>query len=111
MKIEKKNFSGGKDLNDMLLSLYCTKLKSKKWYTPIFYYLVQIAAITNGCLLYRRHLKQQQPLVQHILLQFQSEVAKGFTEAEKLLCALVLQETVFLLLQNLPKKSKQMQLW
>ena len=82
-------FMGGVDLNDMLLSYYRIKLRSNKWYMPIFYYLMKIS-VTNGRLLYRRQSKQVQTEAKHMsLLQFQAEVASGLTRAAKLPCVLV----------------------
>ena len=51
---EYNKFMGGVDLCDMLLSLYRVKLKSRRWYMAIFYYLLKVA-VTNAWLLYRRH--------------------------------------------------------
>ena len=53
MMKEYNKFMGGVDLCDMLLSLYHIKLGSKKWYMPIFHYLINVS-ITNGWLLYRK---------------------------------------------------------
>ena len=47
-------FMGSVDLCDILLSLYRIPLKSRKYYVPIFYYLLKIC-VTNSWLLYRCH--------------------------------------------------------
>ena len=38
-------FMGGVDKADMLLSLYCSKMRSRKWYHRIVGYLVSLALI------------------------------------------------------------------
>ena len=43
---EYNKFMGAVDLHDMLLSLYAIKLRSNKWYMPIFYYCIKVA-VTN----------------------------------------------------------------
>ena len=84
---ECNKFMGGVDLNDMLLPMYRIKMRSKKWYMPIFFYLIK-DALTNPWLLYRRHLKHAvvyPPSTSHMsLLEFQSQVATGLTSAGKL---------------------------
>lgn len=54
---EYNKFMGGVDPCDMLLSKYNIRLKTNKWYVPIFYYCIKLA-VTNGWLLYRRHQSQ-----------------------------------------------------
>lgn len=73
-------FMGGVDLCDMLMSLYRIKLRSKKWYTPIFYYLIKLA-VTNGWLMYRRHMDLLEPNAKKrlSLLDFQISVANDLT--------------------------------
>lgn len=82
---EYNKFMGGVDLNDMLLSLYRIKLRSKKWYMPIFYYLIKVA-VTNGWLLYRKHYKHLYPHEKKFmsLLEFQTEIASGLVQSGKL---------------------------
>ena len=50
---EYNKFIGGVDLADMLIELYHIDLKSRKWYTRIFFYLLDMS-IVNAWLLYRR---------------------------------------------------------
>ena len=45
---------GGVDLADMLISLYRTHIKTKRWYLKVLFHCVDIAKI-NEWLLYRRH--------------------------------------------------------
>ena len=45
---------GGVDLADMLISLYRTKIKTRRWYIKIFWHLVDMAKV-NAWLLYCRH--------------------------------------------------------
>ena len=49
---------GGVDLSDMMLELYRTDIRSKKWYMHIVYYCLDVAVL-NAWLLYRRHLIQK----------------------------------------------------
>ena len=43
---------GGVDKADMLLSLYCTKLRKKKWYHRIAFQLLSLAVV-NSLVMYR----------------------------------------------------------
>nr|XP_018672513.1 piggyBac transposable element-derived protein 2-like [Ciona intestinalis] len=45
---------GGVDLADMLISLYRTEVKTRRWYIKIFWHCIDIAKV-NAWLLYRRH--------------------------------------------------------
>ena len=59
----------------MLLSLYHFKLCSKKWYMPIFNYLIKIS-LTNGWLIYRRDMRNYAPEDKPLtLLDFQAQAA------------------------------------
>ena len=82
---EYNKFMGGVDLNDMLLSLYHIKLRTRKWHMPIFFYLVKVA-VTNGWLLYCRHVQAFYSPDAHYmpLLEFQAQIASGLTQAGKL---------------------------
>ena len=87
-------FMGGVDLCDMLLSLYRIKLKSNKWYMPIFHYLIKLA-VTNGWLMHRRHCEmlklQNKPQKMLTLLEFQTSVACDLTMCGKLPLACVVR--------------------
>ena len=48
---------GGVDLADMLISLYRTAFKTKRWYIKVIFHLVDIAKV-NSWLVYRRHCDQ-----------------------------------------------------
>ena len=75
---------GGVDLCDMLLSLYRIRYRSNKYYMHIFFYCLGIS-ITNGWLLYRRHMNQLRvPAKSQLkLVQFQAQIAEGLRQAGK----------------------------
>ena len=57
--VQKYNKSmGGVDLTDMLIALYRTTIKSKRWYLKVLFHCVVIAKV-NAWLLYRRYCDQQ----------------------------------------------------
>ena len=74
---------GGVDLADMLISLYRTAFKTKRWYIKVIFHLVDIAKV-NSWLFYRRHCDQLmiQKKSQLSLLQFTSAIADALTTAE-----------------------------
>ena len=81
---EYNKFMGGVDLCDMLLSLYRIKLRSNKWYMPIFHYLIK-TSLTNGWLLYRRDMMSYSPQEKSMsLLDFQAKVAGDLVMAGKI---------------------------
>ena len=90
---EYNKFMGGVDLNDMLLSMYRIKVRSKKWYMPIFF-LFNTSCFDKWMAFYPRHLKQLYPLSTPYmsLLEFQSQVATGLTSAGKLPTQLISKE-------------------
>lgn len=47
---------GGIDKRDMLIHLYCTPLKSKRWYTQLFPYAIDVS-LANAWVIYRRDWK------------------------------------------------------
>ena len=56
-----KNYNanmGGVDKSDMLVQLYKTPMKSKRWYLRIFAYCLDVSVV-NAWLLYRRHATAQ----------------------------------------------------
>ena len=71
---------GGVDLADMLISLYRTAFKTKRWYIKVIFHLVDIAKV-NSWLVYRRHCDQLmiQKKSQLSLLQFTSAIADALT--------------------------------
>ena len=81
---EYNRFMGRVDFCDMLLSLYRIKLKSNKWYMPIFYYLIKVA-VTNGWLLYRRKYAMLHSNKNFMsLLEFQNSISNDLLEAGKM---------------------------
>ena len=48
---------GGVDLSDMLIALYRTTIKIKRWYLKVLFHCVDISKV-NSWLLYRRHCQQ-----------------------------------------------------
>ena len=100
-------FMGGVDLCNMLLSLYRIKLRSRKWYMPIFHYLIK-TSLTNGWLLFRRDMvsyaSQSKPMS---LLEFQAQVTGDLVLAGKIPVALVRRVgRLSLLLEPPTKRSK-----
>lgn len=66
---------GGRDLHDMLSSLYKNHLKSRRWYIYIFWHLKTVAVINS----WLRHRKDCKVLREnHMLLKrFQADLAAG----------------------------------
>uniref|UniRef100_A0A3P9KB14 PiggyBac transposable element-derived protein domain-containing protein n=1 Tax=Oryzias latipes TaxID=8090 RepID=A0A3P9KB14_ORYLA len=54
---------GGIDLSDMLVHLYKTPAKSRRWYLPLFGYIIDLC-LTNSWLVYKKdcHLLKQKPM-------------------------------------------------
>ena len=69
-------FMGGLDKADMLLSLYRTKLRSRKWYHCIVFHLVSLALI-NSFTVYR------QIGGKGSLLEFQIKICRCLLKADK----------------------------
>jgi hypothetical protein len=68
---------GGVDLSDMLMALYRVRVRTKKWYHHIFYYLLNLSVV-NGWLLYRRDFSQHKPGGKQLnLLQFHCSIAES----------------------------------
>ena len=75
----------GVELDNMLISLHCVDIQTRKrWYLKIITHLVNIYNV-NGWLLYRRCSEQLRVLKknQHNLLQFMKGVADAFLFAGK----------------------------
>ena len=72
----------GVDLADMLIALYRTTIKSKRWYLKVLFHCVDIAKV-NVWLLYRRHCDQQKvpKKSQMLLLKFTSSIALALTKS------------------------------
>ena len=74
---EKYNKSmGGVDLSDMLISLYRTQVKTKRWYIKVLFHCVDIAKV-NSWLLYKCHCMQLETpkRKQKSLLEFILEIS------------------------------------
>lgn len=69
-------FIGGVDKADMLLSLYRTKLRSRKWYHRTVFYLVSLALINSFTV-------SRQISGKGSLLEFQIEICRCLLKAEK----------------------------
>ena len=79
---EYNNHMGTVDLCDMLMELYRSSTRSKKWYMRIVYYCIDVA-VTNGWLLHRRHMKQRGERIIMPLLEFRCYVASFLLVAGK----------------------------
>ena len=75
---------GGVDLADMLIPLYRTNIKSKRWYLKIIFHCIDICKV-NGLLLYRRFADQTNlpKKKQNKLLKFTIDIACGLTMSNK----------------------------
>lgn len=75
---------GGVDLADMLIELYRTDIRSRKWYMRLVYYCFDVAVV-NAWLLYRRHMTQMQvvPNKTYPLKDFRASVANALILAGK----------------------------
>ena len=84
---------GGVDLCDMLISLYRTNIKTKRWYIKILFYCIDICKV-NGWLIARRHCNQLNiaKINQLTLLQLTTQIASSLSYAEKPLVAGNLKE-------------------
>ena len=73
---------GGVDLADMLISLYRTTIKTKRWYLKLLFHCVDIAKV-NAWLIYRRHCDQMRvpKKSQLSLLKFTMSIASALTTA------------------------------
>ena len=81
VKVYNKNM-GGVDLSDMLMSLYRIAIRPQRWYLRIIYYLIYLS-LSNGWLLYRRHLTQMQEKKYMSLLNFRAQVADALINVGK----------------------------
>lgn len=72
---------GGIDLSDMLVHLYKTQAKSRRWYTPLFGYILDLC-IGNSWLVYKRDcdLLKQKPMS---LKRFLLAVAQSLNQVNK----------------------------
>ena len=75
---------GGVDLSDMLISLYRTQVKTKRWYIKVLFHCVDIAKV-NAWLLYKRHCMQLETpkRKQKSLLKFISEISHSLPSSQR----------------------------
>lgn len=71
---------GGVDLADMLISLYRTPLKSRRWYLALFGQLLDMSVV-NAWLLYRRDTCLHGKGKHKPLCEFRSEIAYSLPRA------------------------------
>lgn len=71
---EYNSFMGNVDLHDMLVELYRTDIRSKRFYLRIIFHLVDMAVV-NSWLLYRRHCSQLNIKKYETLLIFKLDLA------------------------------------
>ena len=76
---------GGVYLADMLISLYRTKVKTKRWYIKVFWRLLDISNV-NAWNLYRLHFAQYEKPRQQMLrlLKFSTALGNALIHANKL---------------------------
>lgn len=76
---------GGVDLADMLISLYRTSIKTRRWYLKVLFHCLDIAKV-NAWLLYRRQQDQLNvPKKQQLtLLKFITTIAQSLVNAGKI---------------------------
>ncbi|KAF2889292.1 hypothetical protein ILUMI_16881 [Ignelater luminosus] len=73
---------GGVDFLDSLIGMYKIRLRTKKWYMRIFYYLIDMT-IVNSWLLYRRvHREQNEPFIS--LATFRIEIAECLCKVKQI---------------------------
>lgn len=75
---------GGVDLADMLISLYRTSIKTRRWYLKVLFHCLDIAKV-NAWLLYRRYSEQMNVPDKHqlSLLKFTIRIAEGLLRGGK----------------------------
>jgi DNA excision repair protein ERCC-6 len=72
---EYNTFMGGVDLHDMLVQLYRTNIKGRRFYFRIIFHLINMACV-SAWLLYRRHCEQKSEKYRP-LLHFVCDIAAG----------------------------------
>ena len=75
---------GGIDKSDMLVHLYRTPMKSKRWYLRLFAYCLDIS-VCNGWLLYKRDCKALDVTPPLPLKDFRLQIYKGLRNCKNLL--------------------------
>jgi hypothetical protein len=69
---------GGVDLADMLVALYRTQIKSRRWYMGIFAQMIDIS-VNNGWILYRRYCAQKKIKKTMSLKEFRCQIFLSLT--------------------------------
>ncbi|XP_065658778.1 piggyBac transposable element-derived protein 2-like [Hydra vulgaris] len=75
---------GGVDLADMLIALYRTEVKTRRWYIKVFWHFVDVAKV-NAWILYKRHYQQLGlPINKHqALAEFTVDISNALIQANK----------------------------
>ncbi|XP_061717480.1 piggyBac transposable element-derived protein 3-like [Cydia pomonella] len=79
---------GGIDLADMLVALYRTEMKTRRWYLSIFSQIIDIC-VNNAWLMYRRDSKRKGIKKYLGLKQFRLQIYQGLLKADKRASGLV----------------------
>lgn len=79
---EYNSFMGAIDLHDMLVEIYRTDIKCKRYYIRIIFHIVDMC-IVNSWLMYKRHCKQLNIMKYDSLLTFKMNIAIGLLKAGK----------------------------
>jgi len=79
---EYNSFMGAIDLHDMLVEIYRTDIKCKRYYIRIIFHIVDMC-IVNSWLMYKRHCKQLNIKKYDSLLTFKMNIALGLLKAGK----------------------------
>ena len=95
----------GVDLCDMMLELYRTDIRSKKWYMRIVYYCLDVAVL-NGWLLYRRHSAQNNETKHLPLKDFRSAIASALTAEGKIMIKKRGRPSKYGEISSVPKRVK-----
>ena len=75
---------GGVDLCDMMVKLYRTDIRSRRWKLRITYDCLDVA-VQNAWVLYRRHVGQHKQSNEMPLKEFRSNIASALTKAGKIM--------------------------
>ena len=83
---EYNTFMGGVDLHDMLVELYRTNIKGRRFYLRIIFHLINMACV-NAWLWYRRHCDQKnekyRPLLDYVCAIAAGLLKRGMNEPKK----------------------------
>jgi len=79
---EYNSFMGAIDLHDMLVGIYRTDIKCKRYYIRIIFHIIDMC-IVNNWLMYKRHRKQLNIIKHNSLLTFKMNIALDLLKAGK----------------------------